>query len=91
MYFLVPCTTLLREVRLRLGSAKENCLFLLRCTRLALLCCAKSGCVSVVQKKIGFFFCVALALHYFCSAINGSWFFQVKEPAAMKARTLTLL
>lgn len=53
--------------------------------------CGWFGCVSVVQKKIGFFFCVALALHYFCSAINGSWFFQVKEPAAMKARTLTLL
>ena len=42
---------------------KKNA-FLLLCSRLALLCCAKIGCGSAKQKKNAFFFCFALALHY---------------------------
>ena len=55
-----PCTTLLREDRLRFGKEKlKNYVFTFLCARLALLCFAKIGCGSAKKNK-NCLFCFSL-------------------------------
>ena len=58
-----PYTTLLRQVRQRLGNPKKKHVFSLDYTRLALLCFAKLGSGSAIQRKKAFFLWTTLALH----------------------------